>query len=1245
MRMFKYLTIAALLFVCSALFITGEGRAENIVVGPQFDVFIGPNSQLVPFVAFDTYNRRFLVVWNENYTNSPTEVDIFGQLLNADGTPYGGKIAIAVVSGSTQGPSRITFDSVNKRFLVIFMDNRNSGQYQAYGQFINADGTLFGGNFSVTPSLPQGHSVYPVGVAYDSTLNRFFVLILKNTGTNKADLFGQFIGTTGSLIGNLFQITSSPANSPVLSSSMGYDSNHGRFLIVYGRATINRIEGIILNGDGTTFLGNFLISPAPGGIDSYPVPFDPVDNKFLVLWNTADYYVHGRMITADGMVLCNELLIPFNPSYDPGTGVAIFDASRNKFIVVAQSVDPAISGQVVTPDGLLEGSYFPIVPRGNSTPLRPFFAFGASDTGSLVVWPDNQTAADYDLYGRFLMPGGINYALATIEHYYAYGTEDDFISNDSVFMDERWGWSTANATDIGAQVTDARFTSNCPFSLLWEGQAPSSQVPPLYTWNYGTDVPENYVYGVGGKLAAQSQKTPGITAERDVVPERLDDQQTTQTITVDVAFNTLPPEGATVYIGNVNDVFNTGVITSEVLNQNNLPKWIEKIEYGRAVWSIASADIQLNTTYTFAAQIKAVKSPSVTGDPLWKPSVEIEMFDYATAPAPAAGTSYILQHPGGVKVTFGAANSITWLPYLVSNGIQASMAAVYTDLPDVPNAPSGLTATNITSTGATLNWTDNSDNEDGFIIKRTDGNGNVVTFTVGPNVTTFTDDTGAPGTTYTYVVQATNAGGNSGDSNPVTITTTTGKPSAPTQLLITNVTSNSVALQWTDNSNNETGFEIRRTNGGTVVFTVGANTTTYTDNTAQPNTTYSYQVFAKNGSVYSDGSNIVPIITPPTKPAAPTNLQVQGSTPTSVTLKWTDNSNNETGFVITRLNGGSATFQFGPNVTTFTDTTVTSGTTYIYFVVARNTGGDSAPSNNVNVTVPLPNVAPVLAPIGNKSVNEGVTLQFTISATDANGGALTYSASNLPAGAVFNAQTRIFTWQPTYQQSGVYNNVHFQVTDGTFIDSEDITITVSNVNAPPQFDPDMKSEYTIKRLHLLYFRVHAHDPEGGSVHYSIRNKPWNAIFWNGYAYSYKHHRLVWAGHYWWVPNLWQGGDFTITIIAKDRAGNEAAKNITIHVKNDPPTLKHIGNKSITATASHCTGILHFWLKATDTEAIDYSGLRYHAQGLPAGASLNPYNGYFRWDPTLAQRGTYTVKFYVTDWPGLRDEETITITVN
>jgi hypothetical protein len=88
------------------------------------------------------------------------------------------------------------------------------------------------------------------------------------------------------------------------------------------------------------------------------------------------------------------------------------------------------------------------------------------------------------------------------------------------------------------------------------------------------------------------------------------------------------------------------------------------------------------------------------------------------------------------------------------------------------------------------------------------------------------------------------------------------------------------------------------------------------------------------------------------------------------------------------------------------------------------------------------NLPPVLNPIGNKTVEEGAILQFTIVASDPDGNSLTYSASNLPAGASFDPATQRFTWTPGYGQAGNYRGIHFQVSDGALVDSEDIVIKV-----------------------------------------------------------------------------------------------------------------------------------------------------------------------------------------------------------
>ena len=89
----------------------------------------------------------------------------------------------------------------------------------------------------------------------------------------------------------------------------------------------------------------------------------------------------------------------------------------------------------------------------------------------------------------------------------------------------------------------------------------------------------------------------------------------------------------------------------------------------------------------------------------------------------------------------------------------------------------------------------------------------------------------------------------------------------------------------------------------------------------------------------------------------PSGLTITSLLSNQVSLSWTDNSNNETGFKIQRKQGATGTYATiatpGPNVTTYNDSTVTDGTLYYYRVSATNATGDSAFSNEASGTTPL----------------------------------------------------------------------------------------------------------------------------------------------------------------------------------------------------------------------------------------------------------------------------------------------------
>ena len=145
-----------------------------------------------------------------------------------------------------------------------------------------------------------------------------------------------------------------------------------------------------------------------------------------------------------------------------------------------------------------------------------------------------------------------------------------------------------------------------------------------------------------------------------------------------------------------------------------------------------------------------------------------------------------------------------------------------------------------------------------------------------------------------------------------------------------------------------------------------------------------------------------------------------------------------------------AIVQFGPAtlVTTFVSTTsltavipaallTTKGTVP---VTVENPAPGGGASNNLPFTIV--NGAPVLAPIGNKTVPLGSTLTFTATATDPDNDSVTFAVTPLPLPdrATFNSQTGQFMFSPLATQVGTLT---FLATDGIAQDSEIVTITVT----------------------------------------------------------------------------------------------------------------------------------------------------------------------------------------------------------
>jgi PGF-pre-PGF domain-containing protein len=350
---------------------------------------------------------------------------------------------------------------------------------------------------------------------------------------------------------------------------------------------------------------------------------------------------------------------------------------------------------------------------------------------------------------------------------------------------------------------------------------------------------------------------------------------------------------------------------------------------------------------------------------------------------------------------------------------------------------------------------------------------------------------------------------------------------------------------------------------------------------------------------------------------------VREADPLSFTVVATDSDGDDVSYSINNK-PASASFDDSTGLFSWTPGRGENGTYDVEFIAFANVLEDN---EVVRITVTSDN-PPVLASIGSKSVRETDPLSFTVVATDSDGDDVSYSINNKPASASFDDSTGLFSWIPSYEDSGIYD-VTFIANANDVPDSETITITVTNVDRPVVLDPiNNKIAYEGSPLN---FTITADDPdEGDTVTYDSVGLPGGAILDQT------------SGDFSWTPNydVDEGDhvDHVVKFIARanGKYDNETI-TITVNDVNRAPKLDPISTYSVKENET-----VEIILHATD----DDGDLPLYYNTTSSVGSLT--GNVFTWTPTYNDSGSHDISFTVSDrndGTGLTDTEVAVITVN
>ena len=272
--------------------------------------------------------------------------------------------------------------------------------------------------------------------------------------------------------------------------------------------------------------------------------------------------------------------------------------------------------------------------------------------------------------------------------------------------------------------------------------------------------------------------------------------------------------------------------------------------------------------------------------------------------------------------------------------------------------------------------------------------------------TAYSDSSVTAGTTYYYGVQAADTGSDLSPMSPIATVTTPMPPSAPGNLSATPASTTKIGLTWSAAASGGLPIQsyqvFRGISAGNLIQIATVQQTAYSDSSVTAGTTYYYGVQAIDTG--SDLSPMSPIATAtvPVPPSPPANLTAISVSANTISLTWSAAASGGLPIQNYYVYRGASPSSLGQlaivQQTSYSDSTLTAGTTYYYAVAAADTAGDLS---SLSISIPVTTLALPLGPVtysiagqavasGNVPLS-GVTVLLTGSST---GSATTDSSGN-----------------------------------------------------------------------------------------------------------------------------------------------------------------------------------------------------------------------------------------------------------
>jgi hypothetical protein len=389
--------------------------ADGTLEGHPFTISAPVDDQERPAVAYnpDSGHQNYLVVWQDRRAGNP---DIWGQLVAQDSTLVDENLAICSDAAGQSAPD-VAYSSDTNQYLVVWTDARAS-DLDIYGQRVNADGSLDGGNFAIANTGTTNRA--QPQVVYNPVAGEYFVSYIFGSTDNAVRV--RRVPASGAPTTAEIEVISGPGDRsyPDIDCRAQAGGGGGGCLVVWHEETGGVVDvlGQRINQVGDPLGGILDICTQPDDQWMPSVAYNPDADHYLVVWpddrNSASQGrdIYGRRVGGAG-VLKDEFPIS-TAAEDQAHAEVAFSSGLENWVVTWDDdrnagTAPDLYGQRVSNSGELVDTTV-----GENDALfvysgwqqRPAVAWGGSGATGLVTWEDGRNGESFDIYGLQLGSAG-----------------------------------------------------------------------------------------------------------------------------------------------------------------------------------------------------------------------------------------------------------------------------------------------------------------------------------------------------------------------------------------------------------------------------------------------------------------------------------------------------------------------------------------------------------------------------------------------------------------------------------------------------------------------------------------------------------------------------------------------------------------------------------------------------------------------------------------------------------------------